>query len=439
MSIENLHAVPNLTPHLTTALTGPLHKIEQHLLDQQPSIETWFRNQWRKTPAPFYASVDLRNAGFKLAPVDTNLFPAGFNNLNPAFMPLCIQAAQSALEGICPDANQVLIIPESHTRNNTYFESLSMLQEILTKAGYLTKIGSLNPEIESVQTQQLPSGQQLTLYPLIRNGNRIGVSGFDPCVVLLNNDLSNGTPEILDNIEQTIIPPMRSGWAHRLKSGHFGHYQQVAEQFAEQIDIDPWLINPLFTTCGEINFMKREGEDCIAHNVGSLLAAIQAKYDEYGIKEAPFIIVKADAGTYGMGIMTIHSVEQARELNRKQRTKMSKTKGGQSVSKVILQEGVYTFESWGDDQAVAEPVVYMLDHFVVGGFYRVHTERGRTENLNAPGMHFEPLAFAEPCNSPNAKMSPDACPNRFYAYGVIARLALLAAARELDELKRDGS
>jgi oxygen-independent coproporphyrinogen-3 oxidase len=26
--------------------------------------------------------VDLRNAGFKLAPVDTNLFPAGFNNLN---------------------------------------------------------------------------------------------------------------------------------------------------------------------------------------------------------------------------------------------------------------------------------------------------------------------------------------------------------------------
>ena len=33
-------------------------------------------------------SVDLRNAGFKLAPVDTNLFPGGFNNLNQDFLPL---------------------------------------------------------------------------------------------------------------------------------------------------------------------------------------------------------------------------------------------------------------------------------------------------------------------------------------------------------------
>ena len=435
MSIENLHAVPNLT----TVLTGPLRAIEQHLLNQHSAIETWFRGQWSLTPAPFFASVDLRNAGFKLAPVDTNLFPAGFNNLNPAFMPLCIQATQSALERICPEANRVLIVPESHTRNSAYLESLAMLQEVLTTAGYATKIGSLNPEIETAQTQELASGRLLTLHPIARNADRVGVDGFDPCVVLLNNDLSSGTPDILENIEQTIIPPMRSGWAHRQKSGHFGHYQQVAEEFAEQIGIDPWLINPLFTTCGEINFMKREGEDCIARNVGDLLSAIQKKYDEYGIDEAPFIIVKADAGTYGMGIMTIHSVEQARELNRKQRNKMSKIKGGQPVSKVILQEGVYTFESWGNDQAVAEPVVYMLDHFVVGGFYRVHTGRSRTENLNAPGMHFEPLAFAEPCNSPNEKMAPDACPNRFFAYGVIARLALLAAAREIDELKRHHS
>ena len=352
MSVENLYAVPNLT----TVLTGPLREIEQHLLNQQSAIETWFRNEWRKTPAPFYVSVDLRNAGFKLAPVDTNLFPAGFNNLNPAFMPLCIQATQSALEHICPDANRVLIIPENHTRNTAYFESLAMLQEILNKAGYATKIGSLDPELESAQTQQLPSGDQLTLHPIVRNGNRISVGDFDPCVVLLNNDLSSGAPEILENIEQTVIPPIRSGWAHRLKSGHFGHYQQVAEAFAEQIGIDPWLINPLFTTCGEINFMKREGEDCIAHNVGKLLDAIQKKYDEYGITEPPFIIVKADAGTYGMGIMTIHSIEEARELNRKQRTKMSKIKGGQAVSKVILQEGVYTLKAGVVNRPLPNPL-----------------------------------------------------------------------------------
>ena len=40
-------------------------------------------------------------------------------------------------------------------------------------------------------------------------------------------------------------------------------------------------------------------------NVEALLAKIRRKYKEYGIKEKPFVIVKADAGTYGMGIMTV--------------------------------------------------------------------------------------------------------------------------------------
>lgn len=177
--------------------------------------------------------------------------------------------------------------------------------------------------------------------------------------------------------------------------------------------------------------MKREGEDCLRRNVEILLTAIQAKYNEYGLDKKPFVVVKADAGTYGMAVMTVHSPDEIVNLNRRQRTHMSATKGGQEVRRVIMQEGVYTFETWGDDQAVAEPVVYMIDHFVVGGFYRVHTERGPSENLNAPGMHFQPLAFAESCITPDQSMDPDSEPNRFYAYGVIARLAMLAAAREI--------
>lgn len=74
-----------MVPHLTTALTGPLAELEKHVLDAMPAIERWFRLQFIEHTAPFYSSVDLRNSGFKLAPVDTNLGPAGFNNLNPAF------------------------------------------------------------------------------------------------------------------------------------------------------------------------------------------------------------------------------------------------------------------------------------------------------------------------------------------------------------------
>ena len=163
-----------------------------------------------------------------------------------------------------------------------------------------------------------------------------------------------------------------------------------------------------------------------------MLADIKGKYREYGIDQEPFVIVKADAGTYGMGIMTVRDASEVQQLNRNQRKKMAVVKEGLEVHDVLVQEGVYTFENV--DGAVAEPVVYMMDHFVVGGFYRVHTERGQDQNLKAPGMSFVPLAFRTPCTIPDPGAAPDAAPNRFYAYGVIARLALLAAAREIETL-----
>jgi glutamate--cysteine ligase len=106
-------------------------------------------------------------------------------------------------------------------------------------------------------------------------------------------------------------------------------------------------------------------------------------------------------------------------------------KDGQQVSEVIIQEGVPTYERI--NEAVAEPVVYMIDRYVVGGFYRVHAERGIDENLNAPGASFVPLAFAESNQLPRPGAKPGAsAPNRFYMYGVIGRLAMLAASYELE-------
>jgi glutamate--cysteine ligase len=47
-------------------------------------------------------------------------------------------------------------------------------------------------------------------------------------------------------------------------------------------------------------------------------------------------------------------------------------------------------------------------------------------------MTFKPLAFETDCCQPDTHLDPDAPPNRFYAYGVVARLALLAASLELE-------
>ena len=421
-----------MVPHLITALTGPINELEQRVIDSMPAIERWFRLEWMEHTPPFYTSVDIRNAGFKLAPVDTNLYPGGWNNLTPEMLPLAVQAAMAAIEKICPEARNLLLIPENHTRNTFYLSNVAQLQRIFHMAGLNVRIGSINPEIKESTTIDLPNGDCVTLEPVIRTKRRLGLENFDPCTILLNNDLSAGIPGILEDLpEQYLLPPLHAGWSVRRKSLHFESYEEVSKRFGKLLGIDPWLINPMFASCGEVNFGEGTGMDCLVSNVDTLLTKIKKKYKEYGINEKPFVVVKADNGTYGMGIMTVRDVKDLESLNRKTRNKMSVIKDGKEVDQVIIQEGVLTHERIND--AVAEPVVYMMDRYVVGGFYRVHAERGVDENLNAPGASFVPLAFEQSAQLPQPGVKPGASvPNRFYMYGVIGRLAMLAASYELE-------
>ena len=421
-----------MVPHLITALTGPINELEQRIIDSMPAIERWFRLEWMEHTPPFYCSVDIRNAGFKLAPVDTNLFPGGWNNLTPEMLPLAVQAAMAAIEKICPEARNLLVIPENHTRNLFYLSNVAQLQRIFQMAGLNVRIGSINPDIKEDTRIDLPNGDSVLLEPVIRTPRRLGLKHFDPCTILLNNDLSAGVPGILEDLnEQFLLPPLHAGWHVRRKTHHFTTYEEVAKRFGKMLGIDPWLINPMFSQCGEVNFSEGAGFECVRDEVDALLTRIRRKYKEYGIHEKPFVIVKADNGTYGMGIMTVRDAKELDQVNRRTRNKMSVVKDGLSVNEVIIQEGVITHERL--NEAVAEPVVYMMDRYVVGGFYRVHAERGIDENLNAPGASFVPLAFEQSAHTPQpGAKAGSSTPNRFYMYGVIGRLAMLAASLELE-------
>ena len=189
-----------MVPHLITALTGPINELEQRILDSMPAIERWFRLEWMEHTPPFYSSVDIRNAGFKLAPVDTNLFPGGWNNLTLEMLPLAVQAAMAAIEKICPEARNLLIIPENHTRNTFYLANLAQLARIFNMAGLHVRIGSISPEVKKPMRVELPGGEEITIEPVVRTKHRLGLKGFDPCTILLNNDLSAGAPGILEEL-----------------------------------------------------------------------------------------------------------------------------------------------------------------------------------------------------------------------------------------------
>ena len=418
-----------MVPHLITALNGPINELEQRILESMPAIERWFRLEWMEHTPPFYSSVDVRNAGFKLAPVDTNLFPGGFNNLTPEMLPLAVQAAMAAIEKICPEAKNLLLVPEANIRNTFYLANVATLVRIFTQAGLNVRLGSLDEDIKQPTELNLADGSSLTLEPLLRTRGRLGLKDFDPCTILLNNDLSAGVPGVLEGLhEQYLLPPLHAGWALRRKHNHLRAYEEVAKKFAKLLGMDPWLINPMYTRFDTAAGSPAQDLEALQTQADALLGKVRRKYKEYGIPEKPFVIIKPDASTYGAGLLT---VRDAKDLAALEHLPGSVIKDGQEVSALIIQEGVPTHERV--NEAVAEPVVYMMDRYVVGGFYRVHAERGFDENLNAPGSRFVPLAFAESSQLPRPGVKPGAsAPNRFYMYGVIARLAMLAASYELE-------
>ena len=392
--------------------------IHENVIDHHQQIESWFRNQWLKYPAPFYSSIDIRNSGFKISPVDTNLFPAGFNNLNKDFESLYVTAVKHSLDSLKTKIEKILIIPENHTRNIHYLESLNYLSLLIKKSGYDVKVSK--PGIDENK---------------FKNTNSIlEYDGFIPDAILLNNDLSSGVPDFLNNIKQIVLPSKNIGWTRRSKSDHFKYYSDVCTNFSKLLKIDPWLIEPEFRNCGEINFKTKQGEDCLVYHAEKLFSIIAEKYKMYDIKEKPYIIIKADAGTYGMGVISVNSIDQIKNLNRKQRNKMSSTKGTVKPDSVILQEGVFSFEEIKNTNSVAEPVIYSFSNFLIGGFYRAHDNKANNENLNSPGMIFHPIPLNDICISPDISLPVDSQINKYYVYGVIARLAILAAAKEIFNL-----
>jgi glutamate--cysteine ligase len=423
-----------MVPHLVTALSGPINELEQRVLDSMPAIERWFRLEWMEHTPPLYSSVDIRNAGFKLAPVDTNLFPAGWNNLSPAMLPLAVQAAMAAIEKICPEARNLLIVPRNDVSDPFYLSSLAQLQRVFHMAGLNVRFGSISPDLKKATTLPLPDGEDIVIEPAVRTKGRLGLKDFDPCTILLNHDLAAGAPGILEDLDtQFVLPPLHAGWGTRRLSKHFRCYEEVAKRFGKLIGVDAWLINPMFDTCPGVDVTTSQGVDTVTQAAEAMLAKVKKKYKEYGIKEKPFVVVKSDSGNTKFGYSTVRDVKDLEALAVKIRKNAALS---DSVQDVIIQEGVLTLERM--NAAVAEPVVHMMDRYVVGGYYRVHADRGDDEDLCGPGARFVPLAFAESTHLPQPGVRPGASvPNRFYMYGVIGRLAMLAASYELEATDPD--
>ena len=60
-----------------------VHDLTDKLEANRDKISEWMAKKRSEVPIPIYGSVDIRDAGWKVAVVDANHFPAGFNNTSP--------------------------------------------------------------------------------------------------------------------------------------------------------------------------------------------------------------------------------------------------------------------------------------------------------------------------------------------------------------------
>jgi glutamate--cysteine ligase len=346
-------------------------------------LNSWYKLKLSKGHSCFYSSVDLRYSGDKLVPVDTNLFPAGFNNLNKENINQAKIFVKDYIESNFSKVKKILLVGESNTRNVHYLDNLKTLEKVINEAGYDCILGSLDAE-ENIVYEGIIY-QEIKIHSLIKDMNKlISLDGFIPDIIILNNDLINGVHEKLESIEQAIIPDINNGWFRRRKSRHFEIYNQLLKELEEKFCLPSFLLSTEFSICEDLNFKDQQGLDGLAKKVDEMLSIVKDEYLKHNIPDEPFVVIKSDYGSYGMGIMMVKSAHEIHSLNKKLRKQMHVTKNNMVNEQVIIQEGVKTIDVVNGE--VAEPLLYLVNHNVISFLYRTHNEKDEYSNLNSIGM-----------------------------------------------------
>ena len=212
-----------------------VHDLSSALEDKREEIVAWMAQKRSEIDVPIYGSVDIRDAGWKIAVVDANQFPAGFNNTSESDLPHLTERIAAHIERHHPDCQWVHIYPESHTRNQGYVENLRTLCQLVERAGYRCTIG--NPELDGFDALNGIHGP-LPLDQVEVVDDVLLVQGQQPDFILLNNDLTDGGLEGLST--KSVLPRPQMGWYQRKKSQHFDFLRPLIEEISEIIGIDPW-------------------------------------------------------------------------------------------------------------------------------------------------------------------------------------------------------
>ncbi len=404
----------------------PFTRTELHkkILSKKDPICEWFTTKSKNAFIPIYSSYDVRDAGYKVANVDANIYPAGFNNICPTDKETSIDLMRKYLDLNYKDLKRILLVTEEHTQNPYYWDNVVTIKDLIESAGKQVRVGFAK-KLEAPLILKSANGHLVTVESAW--GDSPMLKEFDPQIIISNNDFSEAHAEWAKTMTLPINPPRELGWYQRKKSDYFKHYNELAGEFAKIADIDPFVFQVKTEYFPHFDIGSEASRQELSKKVDEMLIGLAADYKARGIDQKPFVFVKNNAGTYGLAVMRIQSAAEVLSLNNRSRTKMKAAKGGRDVEEVIIQEGIPSIVE--TDGVVAEPVIYMIGSELAGGFLRTHSEKDSTESLNSPGAIYKKLCVSD------LEIRPEGCPLE-NVYGWTSKLGSLAISMEAADLKK---
>lgn len=400
--------------------------LHRKIVENCSAVEAWFKSRNEALAFPFYSSFDLRDAGFKIVPVDANIFPAGFNNICQTDRDNAVDVAKVFLDShYSSDTKRILLLTEEHTANLYYWNNVAALQKILKGAGREVRLAIPRPMTAPLSVTNA-AGEKLEVFSATRQSRGVDIDGFKPDLIISNNDFSSEYEEWARDLETPMNPPRELGWYRRRKDRFFKVYNQLVAEFCDLLKVDPWSMQVETELFPSFEVDDEDSRTALAAQAQTLYDRIKSNYQKRGIERDPFLFVKNNSGTYGLGVVQVKHPDEIKSWNNKLRKKMKAAKGGREISEVIIQEGVPT-TTQGDGGQTAEPVIYMIGCQLAGGFLRAHGEKNAEESLNSPGAVYQRLCVSD------LEVKMEGCPLE-NSYGWIARLAFLSVALEAKEL-----
>jgi len=115
--------------------------IHDQIVKNCSDVFDWFDSSAKGLTLPIYSSFDVRDSGVIVAPVDANIFPAGFNNICPTDKENAPALFENYLAKHYPNSGRRIgLIAEEHTSNAYYWQNVATIKELLEASGCTVEV-----------------------------------------------------------------------------------------------------------------------------------------------------------------------------------------------------------------------------------------------------------------------------------------------------------